>query len=283
MEIGYQGINSLKLISGIDEYSCFGIHGMKLTVIGRGTLKHAAGGCSYGNNTSAIGSATVDLIGYILRDMEILTVHLVLLNLIHLYRTECSKTNVKCNLSVSNTLCLNFLKQLVGKVQTCGRCGGRALLLCIYGLIIILIFKLLGDIRRQGHISDNVKHLINILIFLGIVLEFYGTVATVNNRSNGCTKNVGKVKGGTDLCPLSGADKCFPLAIFKHTKKQKLHIATCFFGLSEQTCRNNLRGIYNQHILRIKVVNNITEYLVLYASVIFTKDHKTASVTLVTW
>ena len=184
-------------------------------------------------------------------------------------------------LAVANTLRLDSLKQLVGEMQTCGGSCCRALLFCIYGLIVVLIFKLLGDIGRQRHIAYCIKNLVNILIFFGVVLKFYGTVAAQGDRGNGCVENIRKIKGCANLCSFAGTNECLPLTVFKHTEKQKLHITACLIGLTKQTGRNNLRRINNQHILGTKVIYNITEYFVLDITTLAVKHHKSTAVAFI--
>ena len=281
MEVGDKCVNCLKLIAGVDENSRFGIHRMHKSVGCGCTLKHAAGGRSYGNNASTALTSAVNLICNLARDVEILAVHLVLLYLIHLYRTEGAKSNVEGDLTVANALCLNSLKQLVCEMKSCGGSSGRALLLGIHGLVIILVFKLLGDIGGKRHIAYCIKHLVDILIFFGVILEFYGTVTALNDRGDGGVKNVREIKTCTHLGSLAGTYKGFPLTVFKHTEKEKLDVSACLIGLAKESGRDNLGGVYNKHILGVKVIYDFAENLMLHLTALAIKGHKSTAVALV--
>ena len=280
MEIGDKCVNRLEFIAGIDENRGLGIHGMKLAVGCGGRLKNSAGGGADRNNSTACGTSAIDLISHLGGDVEVLAVHLVLLDLIHLYGTEGAKAHVEGYLTVANALLTDFLKQLVGKVQTCGGSGGRALLLCVNGLIILFIFKLFRNIRRQRHIADGIENLVDILILLAVVLKSYGTVTAVYDRGNGGAKNSTKIKACANLRALAGANQGLPLAVFQHTKEQKLHITAGLIGLTEKSCRDNLGGVNNKHILGVKIIDYIAEDLMLNIALVV-KNHKAAAVALV--
>ena len=120
-------------------------------------LKHARGRCTYGNYSAARCSATVDFRGYVLADMKYLSMHFVVGDFIDLYGSEGSKSDVKRYLTVADSHVPDFFKQGVGEMKTGRGCSRRALLLGVDGLVVALVFKPLGDIRWQGHISYLVE------------------------------------------------------------------------------------------------------------------------------
>ena len=66
VEVGDKCVNRLEFIAGIDENCGLGIHGMKHTVGSGCALKHTAGGCTNGNDSTALGTSFVNLVGHFL-------------------------------------------------------------------------------------------------------------------------------------------------------------------------------------------------------------------------
>ena len=168
---------------------------MNLAIGSTYALQNSTRGSTYGYNSTTLGAALIYLTGNLVSDMEVFTMHKVFLDFVHLYRTEGTKANVKCNLTIANPLSLDALKELVGEMKTCSRSGSRALLFSIDGLVVALVFKLLGDVWRERHIAYRVKHLVYRLVFVGIVIESHNTIAAINNISNSSLKDAAKVKG----------------------------------------------------------------------------------------
>ena len=66
---------------------------------------------------------------------------------------------MQCNVTYLYTHCSHSLQQLLGEVQARrgGRCG--AIDLGVYGLVALLVLKLLLDVGRQGHFAQLLQHL----------------------------------------------------------------------------------------------------------------------------
>ena len=204
----------------------------------------------------------------------------MLLDLVHLYGAEGAKTNVEGNLAVSDALGFYLFDQLIGEMQTRGGSSGRALLLGIDGLIIVLVFKLLCNVGRQGHISYRVKHLIDALIFFFIVLKGDDTVSIVQNLGYGGSQNSREIKACSDASALTRADEGFPASVLSCAQKQKLNGGAGLKGGAKKSCRNNLRGVNNKHILGAQVIYNISENLVADLTALSINGHKTAHIAL---
>ena len=83
--------------------------------------------------------------------------HIVLLNVILLDRTERAEADVQRHIADAHTLRLYFLQQFRRKVQPRRRRGRAALDLGIDRLIALLIGKLLLDVGRQRHLAEALE------------------------------------------------------------------------------------------------------------------------------
>ena len=280
MEVGYQGIYRLELIAGIDEDRGLAVYGVHLAVGSAYALQNSARGSADRYNSATLGAALIDLACHLVGDVEIFAVHKMLFNFINLNRSERAKAYVQSNLSVADALGLDSLEELIRKVKSRSGSGSRALLLSVYGLVVALVLELLGYVGGQGHIAYCVKNLIHGLVFIGIVIESYHTVATVNNVGNSRLEYATKVEAGANLCSLAGTDERFPLTAIEHSEEQKLHRSACLFGSAKESCGDYLRGVNHKHILRVKVVDYVTEYLVLDLALCSVEHHKAAHISL---
>ena len=61
----------------------------------------------------------------------------------------------------------------------------------------------------------------------------------------------------------SGADKRLPVRLIFPAQQQHLHRHARIFLLAQQTCRDDLRLVDDQRVVRVQIVNNIVEMLVL--------------------
>ena len=279
MEIRDQGIGGLELVAGIDKDRGFGRHGMEDAVFIRSTLENAAGRCSHGDNATAKGAAAIDLVRHLFGDDEMLRVHEMLLDAIHLHGAERAETDVQGHLAVTNALFLQGGKKLLCEMQARGGGGGRAFGFGIDGLIIVFILQLFGDVGRKGHLPNNVKHLVNAFIFFAVIVKGNDAVAPLDDLFYRGGQNTAKGKGGTDLGFLSGADEGFKAKILMHAKEKQLHCAAVF-RFAKQARGNDLRGIHHEHILGANIVDNITEDLMRYRAAFAIQDHQAAFIAL---
>ena len=74
--------------------------------------------------------------------------HLVVADLVLLYRAEGAQTNVQCDLGNADAHGADGVHQLRGKVQPGGGSSCAAQLLGVDGLILALILQLLCDVGR---------------------------------------------------------------------------------------------------------------------------------------
>ena len=86
-----------------------------------------------------------------------LHVHLVIQDVILLYRAERAETNVQRNIRGIHSLIGELFKHLVCEVQTCCRRCRRACLTAVDGVVAVVLFQLCGDVGRQRHLTYAVK------------------------------------------------------------------------------------------------------------------------------
>ena len=131
-----------------------------------------------------------------------------------------------------------------------GRGSRRAAqLLGVHGLILALVFKLLGDIGRQGHFSERIQLFIQ---GLGVVSEFHQLVAVL-----GCFQNGGGQGTVAKRYPLAGAQalarlcQALPHIALHLAQQQKFTNAAGFGFCADQTGGQNLGIVHNQQITGI--------------------------------
>ena len=106
--------------------------------------------------------------------------HLMVLNLRLAYGAEGAKTYMQCYKNLFAANILDFLQQLFGKVQTCGRSGSTAALTVINSLVALLILQRCRDIRRQRSFTQTVKNFFEDTV----ILKAYHTSAEVGVLDN---------------------------------------------------------------------------------------------------
>jgi hypothetical protein len=84
-------------------------------------------------------------------------VHFMLCYIIYLYGTECSQTDMQCNISNIYAFILYSLHKLFCKVKSCCGSGCRTQFVTVNCLVTLFVFKFLRNIRRKRHLTDFVK------------------------------------------------------------------------------------------------------------------------------
>ena len=180
MEIGYERVDALILISGIDKYIRPVIVGAYLAAFSRDALESAAAGSSDGKNASAVFLRIVYEFRRSLRQHIMLGVHMVILNILRLDGAECSETYMEGDKSDTDALFAQGVKEFGSEMQSGGRCGGAAALAGIDGLISIVIFELFCYIMRQRHLA----YLIEQFKEHSVICEFCKAVAVRQDVNN---------------------------------------------------------------------------------------------------
>ena len=139
MEVGDQAIDHLKLIAWIDENFSPATSRFQNSILTCCRLQRTAAGSSNCDHTTAIFFGVVDQLRLVFFHNVKFRMHVMLLHIIYLNRTERAKAYVKRYMGNIYPLGFHLLQKLFGEMQTCcrGCCG--TLVLCINGLVAILI------------------------------------------------------------------------------------------------------------------------------------------------
>ena len=121
-----------------------------------------------------------------------------------------------------HTLSLYFFKKLFSKMQPCRRGCCTALILCIYGLIPVFIFKLMCDIRRQRHFSEFIKYFLKYTL----KLKFYMPVTCLIYIDYfRLQKPLSKVQSISYPAFFTRFYKTFPNSVAKSFKQKYLNLS----------------------------------------------------------
>ena len=148
MEVGDQTVDAVELHPRVQEDGGVAAASFDLAILGSGSLQRAAAGSAHGDDPVACGLGLADAPGGLLADGVPLAVHLVVADLVLLYRAEGAQTNVQCDLGNADAHGADGVHQLRGKVQPGGGSSCAAQLLGVDGLILALILQLLCDVGR---------------------------------------------------------------------------------------------------------------------------------------
>ena len=85
--------------------------------------------------------------------------HLVVSDLLFLYRAERAKTHMQCDITHTNAHILHLSQQFFGKVQSRRGSGSASHHSGIYRLVSLAVLQLLFYIGRQRHFAQSVQHL----------------------------------------------------------------------------------------------------------------------------
>ena len=280
MKIGDQRIDRLEAVAGIDENFGLALHGMHDSIFVRYAFKHSRGRRTDGDDPAAVRFASIDALCRFGCNHEMLGVHMVLFDLVHLDRSEGAKPHVERDFNDRNALCAESVQNFRSEMQSRGRGGSRAFGFGVDGLITVFICKTLGNIRGKGHIPDNIQHSINIAVFFRIVFKPYNTVAFLAHRDDLSRQNAAELKARANLCALAGAHKGLPSAVLLHFKKQKLHRRACFLGHAEKTGGNDLGRVDDKNVAFVQMVHDIVEMLMRKAVIPSVKHEKAGLIPL---
>ena len=139
MEVGDQTIDHLKFIAWIDENFCPAASRLQNTISSSCRFQCTAAGSSNCDHTAAIFPGIVDQLRLVFFHNVEFRMHVMLLHIIYLNRTERAKTYVKSYMGNIYPFGFHLLQKLFCKMQTCCRRCCRTFILCINSLVAILI------------------------------------------------------------------------------------------------------------------------------------------------
>ena len=280
VEIGYQRVGRLETVAGIYEDSGISADGMNDSVIVRNALECTARGSSDADCASACSAAAVDDICALFADGNIFGVHDVLADILLLDGAEGSETDMEHDGHDRNSLRLDALKKLGGKVQSRGRRGGRTLALRIYCLIAGLILKLRRNVGRQGHYSDLGEHVVYVCKTIFVVFKTNESISFLDYILNRCNQNsISEDHLHSDAGAFSGLDESFPKIVSALTEKEKFdHSLFSALGMAVKTCGNDLRIVYDEGVALVQTVDYIVKVLVFKLAALAVNTEKTRGV-----
>ena len=248
MEIGNQCIYRLEAIAGVDEDLGIVVHGVDDAVIIRCAFQHTAGGGANRYDTAAVFAGVVDDLGAFLAHREVFAVHQMLVDALYLYGTEGTQSHVEHHRSNLHALGLDLLQQFGGEVETCRRGSGRAALVGIDSLILIVIRKRLGDVGGKRHFADAIQDGVNVTLGF-IVGKVENTVTAVHYVYYLCTEQaVPEYNGSADFGASAGTGQGFPSIQLDLTEEEHLHINAGIGLFTDHTGRDYLGIVDDQHV-----------------------------------
>ena len=171
--------------------------------------------------------------------------HVMLQYILHLHRTEGSKSHMEGHSGNLHSLCLNLLQQFIGEMKTGRRCSRRTVMLCIDGLITVLILQHMGNVGGQRHLAQLIQHFLkNALVFE--LNQSISLLDHIHYRSNQFSVTEGNYRAR--LCFLSGLHQGLPDIIFLSFQQKHLDACTGPFLHSVESGRNHSGVIDHQTV-----------------------------------
>ena len=128
MKISDKPVEHLEFKSGINEDIRPSLADFYAALTCGNCFKRSAACCSDRNNPSPICLCFVYEISRFLRQLIVLGVHVMICNVVHLYRTEGTKSDVKGYETNFYTLLFCLFEKLLCEMKSCGRsCSGTKL------------------------------------------------------------------------------------------------------------------------------------------------------------
>ena len=140
---------------------------------------------------------------------------------------------MKRNISDVHSPALYIGKQLLCKVKPRGRCGGRAYLPRVNGLIALLVLQLFGDIGRQRHLTYLIEDGINAR---ALIEKLSHAVAVgLDFGYLGSELSAAEDESSADLCLLAGTADELPFVIALLFEQQEFYKPAASFLLAIDT------------------------------------------------
>ena len=164
---------------------------------------------------------------------------------------------------------LDFLHQLLSKVQACSRSGSTAALTVINSLIALLILQRCSDIRRQRSFTQTVKNFFEDTV----ILEANYASAEVGVLDNLTAQFIAEVNLGTNLQLFAGAYQNLPVGCISAGQQEYLNMSAGILR-AVQTRRNNAGIVKHQHIAGLKIIYQIIKMLMLNFTGLFVNNQQ---------
>ena len=271
MEIGDEAVQNLELVAGVDEYAGPAALRLQHAVLIRSGFHGAAAGGADADNAAAVLLCLIDNIRRLLgHDVE-LGMHVMILNGIHLDRAEGAETDMQGDMGDSNAHRLYFRQEFFGKMQACGGCSRRALMLGINRLIAVLILQLMGDVGRKGHLAQLVQNLLENTL----IMELDEPVSFFYHVQHGAgEKSVAELNHRARLAFLSGFHQGLPDIILLAGQEKHFDFGAGVGLCADQPGRNYLGIIDDQAVPGLQIFLDIPEGPVFHFAGILVQNHQ---------
>ena len=247
MEISHNPIHQLELIARINKNPGPARFTADFSYPISSRLQSTDRGSTYRNNPFACSLGSQNQIRHLLANAVILLVHNMVLNILHIYRTEGTQSHMEGDKAKIYTIVFQLLQLFLGKMQTSRRGSSRALLLGIYRLIPLLVCQLFVNIWRQRCFSQSIQNFLKDTL----ILEFYNTPAKIRMVRNSAGQFITKSDNLPNLSLPAWLHQGFPGIPINTPQQENLHLATGTIPPAQQSSWHNSGIIHNQGIPRL--------------------------------
>ncbi len=182
--------------------------------------------------------------------------HVVLQHILHLYRTEGSKSHMQRHISQRYAFFLNLRKQLRCEVKPCGGRRSRTVVPGVNGLIPRLVLQPVRDIRGKRHLSEAVQNLLKD----SLIGKTDQAVSLLHNLKHLSPK---QAVPEDNPCPrlhlFSRLYQGFPYIVLPPFQKKHLYGRFRVLLHSKEPCRNYTGIVQHKTVARTQIIRKITE------------------------
>ncbi len=166
VEIRHHRVGDGEIIGVEDELVGPALHRFYHAARRYGGLHRAHHRSAYGHHLAPVALGRVDALGTLLRHEELLRIHLMLRQILHVDGAEIAQTRVQGDEGRVDALDLHAFEQVLREVHTRRGGGHRALARGEYGLVTlgVLGLHLFAHPARQGRFAEFVKRLLELLV-----------------------------------------------------------------------------------------------------------------------
>ena len=260
--------------------------------------------CTYYTDTLSVLMRLLDSICHLLRNENLLTIHLVFAQILYIYWFEVTQTHMRGNGIGLHTTNLQTLQQILREVHAGRRCSHRTDILRKHRLITLLVHLHNRQIHKhflvllQGLLCHRASyilrqwrstHAIEVLhkvIALVVRQETQGTTTRrrVINHFRKDSRILVKKEFITNTYLTRRINQHIPIAVLMLQLTQQEHLDICirFLFLSIQTSREHLCVIRYNYIALIKARRKVTHTFMLYLSRLSVQHQQTCIITKTT-
>ena len=208
--------------------------------------------------------------------MIILTVHMVLCYILHLYRPEGTKSHMQRDITNLHALLFDFLQQLRRKVKPCSWCGGTAKFTGIYSLVAFSILQFFLDVGWKRHLAKTFENLEKDAVIMKLNDSVPAFCDSFHRR---CQFPISELKLRTGFGFTAGTTQAFPAAIPQVAQENKLHAAPGT-AAPEKPGRQHACVVQHKTIACMQVFRKLIKVAVFNLACDFVQVQHTGSISL---